>query len=68
MVPIWLDAGQLGEACSVRPGFFAAAGDRGLRAVGDPAQGAGQARRHREGEVAEELVAVFAVELEAEVG
>ena len=65
VVPIWLEAGQLGEACSVRPGLLRRRRDRGLRAVGDPAQGAGQARRHREVEVAEELVAVVAIELEA---
>ena len=29
VVPIWLEAGQLGEACSVRPGFFAAAAIEG---------------------------------------
>ena len=40
--------------------------DRGLRAVGDAAQVAGKPGRHREVEVAEELVAVVAVELQGE--
>ena len=41
-------------------------GDRRLRAVGDAGQVAGQPRRHREIELAEELVAVFTVEFERE--
>ena len=60
-------AGQLGVACSARPRFCGGGGDRGLRAVGDPAQVAGEAGRHLEVEVAEELVAVVAVELQVEV-
>ena len=43
-------------------------GDRGLRAVGDPAQRADQAGRHHEAEFAEVLVAVFAVEFQGEAG
>ena len=39
VVPICEVGGQLGAACSARPRFWAAAGDRRLRAVGDPAQG-----------------------------
>ena len=41
--------------------------DRGFRTVGDAPQVAGEAGRHPEVEVAEELVAVVAVELQVEV-
>ena len=58
--------GSSGAACSVRPSVLAACGDRRLGAVCDAAQAAGEAGRHREIEVAEELVAVFAVELQRE--
>ena len=56
--------GQLGAACSARPGCSAAAAIARLRAVGDPSQVAGESRRHPEVEVAEELVPVVAVKLE----
>ena len=56
-----------GEHCSSTPRLLRGGGDRGLGAVGDPAQVAGEPGRHPEGEVAEELVAVVAVELEVEV-
>ena len=65
-MPIWRGAGSSGcllGAARVRRG----GGDRGLRAVADPAQVAGEAGRHPEVEVAEELVAVVAVELQVEV-
>ena len=58
--------GSSGWPARLRPGVLRRGGDRGLRAVGDAAQVGGQARRHGEVELAEELVAVFAVELQGE--
>ena len=68
VVPIWLD-GRAARAAPARRGRRSGGrgGDRRLRAVGDPAQVAGEAGRHPEVEVAEELVAVVAVELQVEV-
>ena len=54
------------EPARLVPRFRAAAAIAGLRAVGDPAQGAGESRRHPEVEVAEELVAVITVEPQRE--
>ena len=48
-------------------GVLRGCGDRCLGAVGDPAQITGEAGWHREVEVAQELVAVVAVELQVEV-
>ena len=67
MVPICELAGQLGlRLLGAARACCAAAAIVGLRAVGDAAQVGGQAGRHREVELAEELVAVFAVELQGE--
>ena len=63
-----LARGRAARAAPARRGrgSAAAAAIDGLRAVGDPAQVAGEAGRHLEVEVAEELVAVVAVELQGE--
>ena len=62
-VPIAEEAGQLGWASSRPAGGVGGGGDRGLGAVGDAAQVGAEAGGHREAELAEVLIAVFAVEL-----
>ena len=61
-----MEAGQLGSACSTLPRVLAAAAIVGLGAVGDAVEVGGQARGHGEVELAEELIAVFAVQLQGE--
>ena len=60
--------GSSGAACSAAAEGLGGGEDVGFGAVGEAVEVGGEARGHGEVEVAEELVAVFAVELEGEGG